>query len=452
MSAYQVAVVADEAAPAAGTAVVRIAGLKAWPDNATLRILPIDETAVPANSEGWPWEAIRPLRVDVTTEGVDVVLGPEVVNMSRLSPGTPVTIKVGAANLEVEARWPSVAPAMRRRAGAVAMSATQLLAAKAEREKSEKLAAARRQELAESAARAARDAAQEAQQVRNKSAAPGDGRPATPRGGETGQLARLLPMRRPDAAQTETHPAPSATVSAVPGPTPGSLGQLAKLGAAPPSNVVTMPAPLPERRQAVGGLRAFAAGLATMAAVVAATVMLAPPSWLPPALGSARLATSGQAQIGVLDLQGIFKDLTTTGAQSPRNKTAVNVDVATALSLADHSLRGQRTEAETAEAEFWLKRALSTSLGGQDVGWALTQLGTIYATPGTQHHSYVKANTIWEFAAAQGDPVAHCFLGALYEHGLGVAKNKKAARDHYLTAESLGACRSAKEAVARLSE
>ena len=52
MSAYQVAVVADETAPAAGTAVVRIAGLKSWPDNATLRILPIDESAVPLNSEG----------------------------------------------------------------------------------------------------------------------------------------------------------------------------------------------------------------------------------------------------------------------------------------------------------------------------------------------------------------------------------------------------------------
>ena len=89
MSAFQVAVVADDTAPAAGTAVVRIAGLTAWPDNATVRILPIDEQAVPPNSDGWPWEAIRPLRVDVTSSGVVVVLGPEVVNSARLWPGTP---------------------------------------------------------------------------------------------------------------------------------------------------------------------------------------------------------------------------------------------------------------------------------------------------------------------------------------------------------------------------
>lgn len=189
-----------------------------------------------------------------------------------------------------------------------------------------------------------------------------------------------------------------------------------------------------------------------MAAMTAAYLSFAPPSWLPPSLSGTQIAASGSTQIGVLDLQSIFKDLSGTGMQSPRRKPAANVDVATALSLADHSLRGQRTDAETEEAAFWLKRALATSFGGQDVGWALTQLGTIYAAAGTPHHSYVKAHTIWELAAAQGDPVAHCFLGALYEHGLGVAKNRKVAREHYLTADASGACRSAKEAAARLSE
>lgn len=50
------------------------------------------------------------------------------------------------------------------------------------------------------------------------------------------------------------------------------------------------------------------------------------------------------------------------------------------------------------------------------------------------------------------DPVAQSFLGALHEHGPGVANNKNAAREHHLTTDALGACRSAKDAAARLSE
>ena len=451
MSAYQVAVVADETMPTAGIAVVRIAGLKAWPDDATLLILPIDDAAVPPKSEGWPWDAIRPLRVELTTEGVDVVLGPDVVNSARLLPGTPITIKVPAANLEVEARWPSVMPTVRRRVGTVAMSATQLLAAKAERDKADKLAAARRQELAATAAKSARDAASEAQANARSTPPAAAGKSTATRPGDSGQLARLLPLRRPDASATEPFGgAPSNTSAPA---YPSSMGQLAKLGAAPPSNVVTMPPPpQPLASRRAYGVRGFVAGLVAMGAMVASAVVVLPPTWLPTSFSGAPAAAVGPAQIGVADLQSIFKDLASAGSQSPRHKSAINVDAATALSLADHSLRGQRSDAETEEAEFWLKRALSTSFGGQDVGWALTQLGTIYATAGTPHHSYVKAHTIWELAAAQGDPVAHCFLGALYEHGLGVAKNRKAAREHYLTADAQNACRSAKEAAARLSD
>ncbi len=442
MSAFQVAVVADETAPAAGTAVVRIAGLKAWPEDATLRILPIDEAAVPPKSDGWPWEAIRPLRVEVTAAGVDVVLGPEVVNSARLLPGTPITIKVGAANLEVEARWPSVTPTLRRRAGAVAMSASQLLTAKAEREKADRLAAAHRRDLAEVAVKSARDAA---------SALAEPAHPVARGQGDAGQLARLLPMRRTATPPTDPLPNPPSRADA--NSAQSSLGQLAKLGPPPPSNVVPMPQPqAPSIANRQSGLRGFAAGLATMAAVFAGITVAGPPSWLPPQLFGAHMAVAGPAQIGVLDLQSVFKDMAASGTQSPRRRSAANVDVATALSLADHSLRGDRTQAETEEAQFWLQRALSNSFGGPDVGWALTQLGTIYATAGTPHHSYVKAHTVWELAAAQGDPVAHCFLGALYEHGLGVAKDRKIARDHYLSADQLGACHSAKEAAARLSE
>ena len=437
MSAYKIAIVEDETAPASGSAVIRIDGLTDWPDDATLRILPIDDTSVPPESEGWPWGELKPQRVVPTDTGVEITVGPNVVNSARLLPGTPVTIQIGAAHFEAEARWPAIAPAVRRRSSTVAMSASQLLAARAEREKAEKDAAARRQELAEFAARSAREAAAEAEQPRTQPTA------AALRTSDSRQLARLLPMRR-----NPSRPIEAVTGTPVlPGPAP-SLGSLAKTAA---NSVVTLPVQprdAPANRKVL--LRGFMGGVAAMAALGAAFLTLAPRTWLPGAGGS--LGGNGPAQIQVADLQSVFKDLGGVGALSPRKKSAANVDIATALSLADHNLHGQRTPAEREEAEFWLKRALASSMGGNDIGWALTQLGTIYAQSDSKQHSYAKAHTLWELAAAQGDPVAHCFLGALYEHGLGVPVNRRAAREHYQTADTLGACRSAKDAVARLKD
>jgi TPR repeat protein len=205
------------------------------------------------------------------------------------------------------------------------------------------------------------------------------------------------------------------------------------------------------RRSSAGWL-GFAGGFATMAAMATGLALLAL-QWLPRSLFSAPPITSvAAAQIPVATLESIFKDLAATGTTSPRRKSAANVDVPTALSLADHSLRGQRTASETDEADFWLKRALGSSFGGPDVGWALTQLGTIYAQSESPRHSYAKAHTLWQLAAAQGDTVAHCFLGALYEHGLGVTASRPMARQHYIVADAANACRSAKDAVVRLKD
>jgi TPR repeat protein len=441
MSAYQVAVVEDEAAPLSGSAVIRIEGLSAWPQGATVRLVPIDEAAVPPLSDGWPWGELIPARVIPTSHGIDVLLGPEIVSSPKLVPGTPITIKVGAANLEVDARWPAISPTTRRRTGAVAMSANQLLAAKAERERAEKDAAARRQELAEAAARSVREAtAVEAKGARGPASADATQLPSS---NDTGHLARLLPLRRSSPA---TGPAdPTITISA-------DQSQLARLTPYSATNVAAVPQ---QRRVAArtspSAWRGFAAGLVSMGTVALGLALFAPKFWNAAPIGPVTLASVGE-QIPVANLDRLFKDLAATGVTSPRRKSAANVDVATALSLADHSLRGTRTPAELEEAEFWLKRAVATSIGGAEVGWAMTQLGTIYAQSAFPQHSYAKAQALWQLAAAQGDPVAHCFLGALYEHGLGVTASRSLAREHYSAADAANACKSAKDAAARLKD
>jgi Sel1 repeat len=437
MSAYQVAVVEDEAAPASGAAVIRIEGLSAWPQGATVRLVPIDEAAVPPQSDGWPWGELIPSRVVPTGSGIDVILGPEVVSSPRLVPGTPITIKVSAAQLEADARWPAIAPTARRRTGAVAMSATQLLAAKAERERVEKDAAARRQELAEAAARSVREAAAADTAARAVPVAKAAAVAVSP---EQGQLARLLPLRRPVAPQLDHLSLAS------------DKGQLARLSPQDTKSVAIVVAPGDAAvRPSRSAWRGFAAGLATMGLLAAGLGFFMPGGLGRDAVGTTVAGIAGE-QIPVANLDRLFKDLANTAVKSPRNKSAVNVDAATALSLADHSLRGTRTAAEMEEAEFWLKRAISASVGGSEVGWALTQLGTIYAQSDHPQHNYSKAQALWQLAAAQGDPVAHCFLGALYEHGLGVPPNRRLARDHFLAADAANACKSAKDAAVRLKD
>jgi Sel1 repeat len=438
MSAYQVAVVEDEAAPTSGAAIIRIEGLTAWPQGATVRLVPIDDAAVPPLSEGWPWGELIPSRVVPTGSGIDVILGPDVVSSPRLVPGTPITIKVSAAQLEADARWPAIAPTARRRTGAVAMSATQLLAAKAERERAEKDAAARRQELAEAAARSVREAAASDAVTRIMPAAKVAA--GAPGAGETSQLARLLPLRRPAAPQIDPLPAAS------------DKGQLTRLTPQDSKAVVTVASPGAfAARPSRSAWRGFAAGLATMGLLATGLAFFMPAGAGRGAVSAAVAGIAGE-QIPVASLDRLFKDVANTAVMSPRNKSAVNVDAATALSLADHSLRGTRSLVEMEEAEFWLKRAISANVGGAEVGWALTQLGTIYAQSDYPQHNYSKAQALWQLAAAQGDPVAHCFLGALYEHGLGVPSNRRLARDHYLAADAANACKSSKDAAARLKD
>jgi TPR repeat protein len=439
MSAYKVAVLEDDAVPTSGVAVIRIAGLKGWPPGATVRIRPVDEAAVPPKSEGWPWGDITPYRVVPSDGGVDVILGPEVVSSPRLVPGMPVTIEVSAANVVADVRWPAITPTVRRRGNAVAMSAAQLLAAKTERERLEKEAAARRQQMAETAASSAREAAAAETKSGRAAVAPAITQPAE----DTGQLARLFPQRRTPIALS---------------PQPNDEGQLARL-ARVPDTVPAIDGPETRQRARLGTLLlapAFAAGAAAMAVLMGGVVALAP-QWIPRGASASASASPLAAvqiveHVSVNSLETVFKDIAAVGATSPRRKSAVNVDASTALSLADHSLRGQRTAAEVEEAEFWLKRALGSSLAGQDIAWALTQLGTLYAQSDSPRHSYVKAHVVWQLAAAQGDPVAHCFLGALYEHGLGVAASRTQAREHYATADAANACRSAKDAAVRLKD
>ena len=145
-------------------------------------------------------------------------------------------------------------------------------------------------------------------------------------------------------------------------------------------------------------------------------------------------------------------DAFTTGLQSPRGEAAADVDLPTALRLADYNLHGIDRPVDRAEAEFWLKKAMSLTASHSQLRWAMTQLGTLQAEPVAGAPNYDKARILWEVAAANGDPVAMCFLGTLLEYGLGVTADRAKALDYFKRSKDYGGCPNADESIARLSK
>ncbi|MFV0369421.1 MAG: tetratricopeptide repeat protein [Hyphomicrobiaceae bacterium] len=136
---------------------------------------------------------------------------------------------------------------------------------------------------------------------------------------------------------------------------------------------------------------------------------------------------------------------------STNGTDATSVDLAGALNRADDLLStGESGDKE--EAKYWLRRALAQGLSEKRMVWAMTQLGTLYAAPMSGAPDYAAARSVWELAAAQGDPVALCFLAALHEHGLGVPADEVRALVLYRNAKAEGGCRNVDASIQRLSK
>lgn len=132
-------------------------------------------------------------------------------------------------------------------------------------------------------------------------------------------------------------------------------------------------------------------------------------------------------------------DALTAGGVSPKGVNAAGM--ASSEILARINAERQAGKGRLgAEGEFWMKRYLIASLGDNNTARALTQLGSIYAEGGGSA-DYGKARHLWEVAGGLGDPVAMCFLGTLYDNGLGgVAADRQAALQWYARARDAGGC------------
>jgi hypothetical protein len=188
---------------------------------------------------------------------------------------------------------------------------------------------------------------------------------------------------------------------------------------------------------------------------IAAAALLNGPSTIPQAgAGSRSAAATAPAAAGgeSLPVEAVLFEALSVGATSPRGTSATGISAGKALENANVQLFASGAARDTEEGAFWLKHYIAGSLSDDRTMRVLTQLGSVYAEPQGRAPDYAKARLLWEIASAAGDPVAMCFLGLLYESGLGIASDKRMAKDWYERSKAKGGCQNVDESIARVSQ
>ncbi len=510
MSIVTIEVLPDTSQPAGGHAIIRLKGVALLPPGATFRIAPIDDTLADFEQPGWPHGDRHPLTTRQTPEGIELHVGPEIVDAPLLEPGTPVTISVPDGHVSAELVWPDLPMSSGASLAPFVMTPSQMAAELAahERAKTEATAAAETKRLAEAATERAKAApkpqaskippAPEAVTEQERMAAAAreleaalalernDPQPAHPAVDVStkysGKLTSeaLSTLANTTGVNGSAQPAPSSerprtnTSSLSSLTNKPTLDRVEPLTLQPDRDVSLPTVILKHARETQSGVAGdveptrlrregfdeaqsrqtrpsrvwpFVAGAG--AAAVAALSVFAIMALRPQA--TLRSSAGGEIATAVTQ-KATLAEAFTVGVQSPRGEIASDVDLPTALRLADYNLHGIDRPIDRAEAEFWLKKAMSLTASHSQIRWALTQLGTLAAEPVTGAPDYERARLLWEIAAANGDPVALCFLGTLAENGLGLALDRAKALDYYKRSKDFGGCPSSDEAIARLSK
>ena len=377
---------------------IRLKGIFLLPANTTYRIDPLDSSI--NTSIDWPSGDRRADETRLGPSGVEILIGPDVVDAAQLRAGTPVSISVPAAAIRQDLRWPDF--------GGPDVDAFDL----------------------EKVPQTPPPLPPEHTLAQQPSPPPPPR--ATPP--DTEGLAQLRRVPEPPASE------PVAMLQ--PAPTPADK-TLAVAAAHPPSPAAG--AATPTRRSSL--FFPFFFGF-----FAAATLTLLTWSSLRQEFGGAASVAQGGGGLTAtakpqLPVAAPLDDVFKVTNESPRGRSASGVTLTQALALADENLYSDTPDPE--EARFWLRTAGAMVLGEDRMKWALTQLGAIYARDGSQE-SFARARALWQLAGAQGDPVALCFLAKLHEHGLGVPKNRLAALSHYEQAQRQGGCQGVDAAIQRL--
>ena len=434
MRKLNVEVQEESGRPGGGHAVIRLMGLQSLPDGVTYRIRPVD-TALHADANGaWVESERLPLATRITTDGAELVVGPEIVENPAFMPGTLAVIEVAKCGVRGEFLWPRIQPLARPKR-------RHLIALKAQRP----VASEPANDIAFG------EAADASSHIEPESIAPQPMREIGPSADVTtsftgAEVASAESQWVPSVDEapitiSATEAIRAATALAAMGIDPVAAATPPEcLAAAPPVVAAPVAVPSPANPQWNPRRLAAAIGGVTLLALATGYVVGSKPSAARPGAASARIADLTQLQSTL-----------TGGATSPRGTDTAGLVGQKLLEDADTRLHGPAAGQDKKEAAFLLKRYLATTLGDERTMWALTQLGTVYAEPvAGEAPDYRQAKRLWELSASLGDPVAMCFVAALHEHGLGVPADKETALGWYRQSKQAGGCRDADLAIERL--
>ena len=417
--------VQEESGRAGGHAVIRLMGLQSLPDGVTYRIRPVD-TALQSDTAGHWIESDRiPLATRITTEGAELVVGPEIVENPAFLPGTLAVIELAKCGVRGEFLWPRISPLVRPKR-------RHLIAVKAPR-----------QPIVEPVSEILFEEAADASSHIDPAAIVTPPKVPLPDLIDWTPHSSAVEYERGDTAQAASDLVGLAVASPVTAgsPTCASTEFAAEGSAAGQRTPTSIPL---DRADAVKPAHAMRVDLPHWQ-IAAAAVCVSMLTFLATYALTGKSAPPTKADVISL------APLLSVGATSPQGLDTTAAPLQKLLEDADTRLNGPETARDKTEAAFLLRRYLATTLGDERTLWALTQLGTVYAEPanGTLP-DYVNARHLWELSGSLGDPVAMCFVAALHEHGLCVRPDQESALGWYQRSKIAGGCRNVDAAIERV--
>lgn len=112
----------DTTRPEGGHAVILLRGVTVFPDHATFRLKSVEARGhEEAGFNEWPHGDLVPLKIRQGDAGIELVIGPDIVDSPALVPGTLGVIEIKRAGLRGEFLWPSLRPTARPRRRNIAL-------------------------------------------------------------------------------------------------------------------------------------------------------------------------------------------------------------------------------------------------------------------------------------------------------------------------------------------
>lgn len=406
----------DQSLRGSGRAVILLKGLRSAPDDVTFNLRPLDSGSGARGSEG----ESKPLAVRLTSLGLELVVGPEIVENPQFMPGTPAVIDVPKCGVRGEFLWPEITPLSRPKRRHVHAAKPQAVASA--------IPAGGDVPIVHAGLvfGEANDASSDVLPIEASSTGSADGHTASSEHAtshKSSSGARAVEGSPDEPAAVIDDLRSTERTALDPATAAGSGGWVSRSGAL--------------ARAAVLVVLAYAAGVASLAVWPSIAGIGRPSSTLAP-------APQNMSRTALATLLGVE-------AGHATKIDEFQLEPIRLLQEADTRLHGPASIQDRTQAGSLLRRYMVTTLGERRTLWALTQLGSVYADPGRDATpDYHKARDVWEIAGHLGDPVAMCFLASLHEHGLAGSPDLTLALEWLQRARRAGGCADVDARIAQL--